>query len=62
MYFAKGKNQNRATAEIIACIDLKGQNTWENAMFKSLLHLNWEKKKLVEEVKNKAGSVKELLL
>ena len=32
-------------------------------MFKSLLHLNWEKKKkLVEEVKNKAGSVKELLL
>ena len=34
-------------------------------MFKSLLHLIWgkkKKKKLVEEVKNKAGSVKELLL
>ena len=32
-------------------------------MFNSLLHLNWKKKKKqMEEVKNKAGSVKELLL
>ena len=33
---------------------LKGQNNWENAMFNSLLHLNWKKKK-----KTNGGSEKQ---
>lgn len=65
MDFVKGKSQNRVTAEKMACYKILKVKLTENTTFNSLLHQNWKKKKkkpLVEEVKNKAGSAKELLL
>lgn len=64
MDFAKGKSQNRVNSRENGMLqDLKGQTNGKYYVQQFIApELEKKKKTLVEEVKNKAGSAKELLL